>query len=57
MGAYGIPIGYTYEMRGNGAYGRFGFVLPPVWIIPNGQEVLNSLIGMVMKSRDLGYLV
>ncbi|CRL06537.1 CLUMA_CG019442, isoform A [Clunio marinus] len=56
--AYGhhrIPLSYTYEMRGNGDYGNHGFVLPPEFIIPNGKEVLASLVGMVQKSRQLGY--
>lgn len=57
--AYGhhrIPIGYTYEMRGNGPYGNFGFVLPPQWIIPNGQEVMVSLVALVSKSRERNLL-
>lgn len=55
-GEHGIPITYTYEMRGNGAYGNYGFFLPPEFIIPNAVEVVNSLIGMVMQARELGYL-
>lgn len=55
-GAHGIPITFTYEMRGNGDYGNFGFFLPPVFIIPNAEEVLASLVGMVQKSREHNYL-
>jgi carboxypeptidase A len=55
-GAHGIPITFTYEMRGNGNYGNFGFFLPPQFIIPNAEEILASLVGMVQKSRDHGYL-
>ena len=57
--AYGhhkIPIAYTYEMRGNGDYGRFGFFLPKELIIPNAEEVLDSLKGLVQKAREFGYL-
>ena len=55
-GLYGIPIAYTYEMRGNGNYGQFGFFLPPELIIPNAEEVLESLIGLVKKAREFEYL-
>lgn len=55
-GRHKIPIAYTYEMRGNGDYGRFGFFLPAEFIIPNAEEVLDSLKGLVSKSRELGYL-
>jgi carboxypeptidase A len=55
-GAHGIPIAYTYEMRGNGAYGNFGFQLPPAHIIPNGDEVTHSLGAMVQKARERGLL-
>lgn len=56
FGKYNIPIAYTYEMRGNGPYGNFGFVLPPHLIIPNGEEMTLSLIALVEKSREYGYL-
>ncbi|CRK92462.1 CLUMA_CG006024, isoform A [Clunio marinus] len=56
-GHHGIPITYTYEMRGSGTYGNYGFFLPPQFIIPNGVEVLQSLIGLVSKAREFGYLV
>lgn len=51
-GQYGIPISYTYEMRGTGDYGNYGFFLPPEHIIPNAEEVLESFIGLVKKARD-----
>lgn len=57
--AYGyhkIPIGYTYEMRGNGNYGNFGFFLPPELIIPNAEEILASLVVLVEEARKFGYL-
>lgn len=43
-------------MRGNGYYGNYGFFLPPQWIIPNAEEIVESLIAMVHKSREYGYL-
>lgn len=55
-GHYQIPLGYTYEMRGNGVYGNYGFVLPPTLILANAQEVMASLIGMVQGARAIGYL-
>jgi Zinc carboxypeptidase len=57
--AYGhhkIPIAYTYEMRGSGTYGNFGFFLPSEFIVPNGEEVLESLIALVAKAREFGYV-
>lgn len=41
-------------MRGSGDYGNFGFFLPPEYIIPNAEEVLESLIGLVQKAREFG---
>ena len=43
-------------MRGNGPYGNYGFVLPPHLIIPNAEEVTESLIALVSKSREYGLL-
>ena len=56
FGEHKIPIGYTYEMRGSGDYGRFGFFLPPEFIVPNAEEILNSLVGLVTQAREFGYL-
>jgi Zinc carboxypeptidase len=55
-GEHKIPIGYVYEMRGSGNYGNYGFFLPPQFIIPNGEEVVASLVGLVQRARDFGYL-
>lgn len=41
-GRYNISLAYTYEMRGNGPYGNFGFVLPPHLIIPNCEEGIDK---------------
>lgn len=56
-GAHKIPLGFTYEMRGNGAYGNYGFVLPANLILPNAREVVASLVTLIEKTRDAGYLV
>lgn len=53
-GHYGIPISFTVEMRGNGPYGNYGFVLPAQFIIPNAEEVWQGLIAMVKKAREFG---
>lgn len=39
-------------MRGNGFYGNYGFFLPAEFIIPNAEEALASMIGLVVKARD-----
>jgi hypothetical protein len=57
--AYGsnkIPIAYTFEMRGSGDYGNFGFLLPGEFIVPNAEEVLEALKGLVQESRKFDYL-
>ena len=51
-GALNIPLTYTYEFRDKGTY---GFVLPASQIVPNAQEVLDSLITLVSEARTLGY--
>lgn len=56
LGEHKIPIGYTFEMRGNGAYGNYGFFLPERFILPNAEEILQGIIGLVLRSRDFGYL-
>ncbi|KAG5675035.1 hypothetical protein PVAND_004974 [Polypedilum vanderplanki] len=55
-GKYKIPISYTYEMRGSGSYGNFGFFLPPEFIIPNAEEMLEAFLGLVSKAREYGLL-
>ncbi|KAG5672021.1 hypothetical protein PVAND_002183 [Polypedilum vanderplanki] len=55
-GHHGIKLAYTLEMRGNGNYGNYGFVLPPQFIIPNAQEVIAGLVGLVRSARTFGYL-
>ena len=48
-----IKLSYTIEFRDQG---RFGFVLPPIHIIPNCEETLAGLIEFVKKAKALGYL-
>jgi carboxypeptidase A len=55
-GAHGIPLSYTIEMRGNGVYGNYGFVLPPNLIRPNAIEVVAGLKAMINEAKRLGYL-
>ena len=43
-------------MRGNGVYGNHGFFLPPEFIIPNGEEIVESIVGLVKKTQEFGYL-
>ncbi|XP_055543820.1 zinc carboxypeptidase-like [Wyeomyia smithii] len=50
--AHGVPIAVTYEFRDQGTN---GFILPAEQIVPNAEEVLDSLVTFVAKARDLGY--
>lgn len=42
------------EMRGNGDYGNFGFMLPPRFIKPNVEEVFAGFIALIHEARDFG---
>ena len=46
------PVVYTYEFRDP----QHGHILPPEFIIPNCQEVMDSLIVLVAKTRQFGFL-
>jgi carboxypeptidase A2 len=53
-GAFNTPIAFTYEFRtGKGTESRF--ILPADEIVPNSEEVFDSLLAMIQKSKDLGY--
>lgn len=39
-----------------GHYGNYGFFLPPELIIPNAEEVFASIVVLVQKAREFGYL-
>ncbi|XP_055683696.1 zinc carboxypeptidase-like [Lutzomyia longipalpis] len=53
----GIPS-FTYEFRGeNTETGeKYSYVAPPDQILPNAEEVLDSLIALIGRARELGYL-
>lgn len=51
-GTLKVPFVYTYELRDRGNY---GFLLPSDQIIPNGEEVLDSLVTMFNEITKLGY--
>ncbi|XP_062551928.1 zinc carboxypeptidase-like [Armigeres subalbatus] len=51
-GEQGTPIALTYEFRDKGAT---GFILPAEQIIPNAQEVLDSLVAFFQTGKLLGY--
>ena len=43
---------YCYELRDQGNY---GMLLPPEQIIPNGQEIMDSLIALFEEANKFGY--
>ncbi|XP_058821058.1 zinc carboxypeptidase-like [Topomyia yanbarensis] len=49
---HNTPISVTYELRDRG---ELGFLLPAEQIIPNAQEVLDSLVVFIAKGVELGY--
>lgn len=51
-GTLGLPMSYTYELRDQG---RYGFLLPASQIVPNGEEVMDSLVAMFKDARNYGY--
>lgn len=57
FGELGIPLAFTYELRDQTSDGEFyGFIPPPSEIQPNAEEILQSIIGMTLKAKELGYL-
>ncbi|SPP79671.1 zinc carboxypeptidase [Drosophila guanche] len=48
-----IQISYTIEFRDTGHY---GFILPPVHIVPNAEEALFGIAALLDKCKELGYL-
>jgi Zinc carboxypeptidase len=55
-GQYNIPVAYTVEMRGNGVYGSYGFVLPPTFILINSEEIFKGVMAMIPVARQNGLL-
>ncbi|XP_067626115.1 zinc carboxypeptidase [Eurosta solidaginis] len=49
----GIRISYTIEFRDTG---RFGFILPPVQILPHCQDTLTGILALTEEAKELGYL-
>ena len=47
-----LPLVYIYELRDKG---NNGFLLPPNQIIPNGQEVMDSLVALFNEAKKYGY--
>ena len=47
-----MPLVYSFELRDQGYY---GMLLPPEQIIPNAEEVLDSLIVLFQEARKFGY--
>lgn len=53
-GKFGTPIVYTFEFRVGRGTGS-SFILPPEEIIPNSEEIFDSLLAIINKGRELGY--
>lgn len=55
-GELGIELAFPYELRDQTSDGEFyGFIPPPSEIQPNAEEILQSIIGMTLKGKELGY--
>nr|XP_034834190.1 zinc carboxypeptidase-like [Maniola hyperantus] len=48
-----VPLVYCYELRDKG---DDGFLLPEDQILPNNQEVMDSVIEMVHQAKRFGYM-
>ncbi|XP_004521927.1 zinc carboxypeptidase [Ceratitis capitata] len=48
-----ISLSYTIEFRDTG---RYGFILPPIQILPHCEDTLTGLLALVGKADELGYL-
>ncbi|XP_045453066.1 zinc carboxypeptidase-like [Melitaea cinxia] len=48
-----VPLVYVYEFRDDGTH---GFLLPPDQIIPNSEEVMDSLLELIHQAKRFGYL-
>ncbi|CAH2094782.1 unnamed protein product [Euphydryas editha] len=51
-GQANVPIVLLYEVRD---LGQYGFLLPAEQIIPNSEEVLDSLVELDRVTRQIGY--
>lgn len=52
-GHFKTPLVFTYEMREGKEESIF--ILPPEDIKPNSEEIFDSLVAMITKSKELGY--
>ncbi|KAI5642824.1 zinc carboxypeptidase domain-containing protein [Phthorimaea operculella] len=48
-----VPLTYCYEFRDKG---EFGHLLPADQILPNNQEVWDSILEMIHQAKRFGYL-
>lgn len=48
-----VPLVYVYEFRDNGTH---GFLLPPDQILPNSEEVMDSILELIHQAKRFGYL-
>lgn len=48
-----IKLTYAIEVRDTG---RYGFILPPVQIIPNNEETLTGMMALIKEAELLGYM-
>lgn len=46
------PVAFTYELRDTGEH---GFLLPPEQIIPSGEEVMDSILTILLETEQMGY--
>ncbi|XP_063387668.1 zinc carboxypeptidase-like [Cydia fagiglandana] len=47
-----IPLTYIYELRDRGEYGH---LLPAEQILPNNEEIWDSVLALIREGRALGY--
>ncbi|CAG5004961.1 unnamed protein product [Parnassius apollo] len=48
-----VPLVYCYELRDDGNY---GFLLPEEQILPNNEEVMDSLLELIHQAKRFGYM-
>ncbi|XP_023950706.2 zinc carboxypeptidase A 1-like, partial [Bicyclus anynana] len=49
----GVPLVYCYELRDKNEH---GFLLPEDQILPNNQEVMDSVVEMIHQAKRFGYM-
>ncbi|XP_075982738.1 zinc carboxypeptidase-like [Anticarsia gemmatalis] len=48
-----VPLVYCYELRDRGTYGH---LLPPEQILPTSEEVMDSIVEMIIQAKRFGYM-